>query len=82
MKAGAGYFMAQPQNAPNSKPSDCGWTRGTFYTGLTSYHNVSGDAAALSFASTWASLHNWTCGGLWQFVSSAEVTQCTPQNHL
>ena len=66
MKAGSGYFMAQPANAPSAKPSDCGWTRGTLYTGLMAYQNVSGDGAALAFSSTWAALHNWTCGGLWE----------------
>ena len=30
------------------------------------YHNVSGDAAALAVATSWATAHNWTCGGLWQ----------------
>jgi unsaturated rhamnogalacturonyl hydrolase len=58
--------MSQPGNAPTSKPSDCGWTRGTYYAGHMAYHATTQDAAALDFATAWASLHNYTCGGLWQ----------------
>ena len=66
LKAGSSYFTSQPGNEPNGKIGDCSWTRGTFYSGLMYYHNVSGDAAALAVATSWATAHNWTCGGLWQ----------------
>ena len=62
--------MAQPENAPKPSTSDCGWTRGAYYAGHMEHVAVTTSASEKAtlrdWALTWASAHNWTCGGLWQ----------------
>lgn len=55
MASASTYFMA------NNEIGNCDWQRGTLYDGLSSYANVSGDAAALAFVDLWAETFNYTC---------------------
>ena len=67
----AAMDLANAYFTGHNSPGDCGWTRGTYYAGsIAHYHagcSVGGgsgcNATLLSYISSWAASHNYSCGG-------------------
>lgn len=47
----------------NNAIGDCGWTRGAYYAGHMAAYGMTKNASLLSWATSWANNHSWSCGG-------------------
>jgi rhamnogalacturonyl hydrolase YesR len=79
LTSASSYWDSLPANQPSAGNQDCGWERGAYFSGhvelLATTPSAAQKATLLEFGNRWGSVHNWTCGGLWEDANNIACGQ-------